>query len=298
MYWLPDRPLSNSRFSGSQQEIAEARYINEAFEKAGKIQRKHVLMTLTDWRLYVQAAVYLPTAALLSSISGFLPTIITSEYIWHCETVFLLISIEIIDLGYHEPTTANLMTVPPYAAAFVIMLVASYSSDHFKERGYHIAGLMTISTIAYALLATLPEDSLGAKYACVCIAVACVYATYPPTHAWAANNFGNETKRAIGMGLYTAIGNCGSIAGSWLYPASEGPQFRKGHFICMGLAFFTVALASVNSIVLQKINRPETSVLGNPCEEQWSTSLSWEIVVLASDTLPNVGVAHYFHIMT
>jgi hypothetical protein len=106
------------------------------------------------------------------------------------------------------------MTVLPYATAFVVMLVASNSSDHFKERGYHITSLMTVAAIAYALLATLPEESLGGKYACVCIAVACVYATYPPTHAWAANNLGNETKRAIGLEFYTAIGNMGSIAGS------------------------------------------------------------------------------------
>jgi len=52
------------------------------------------------------------------------------------------------------------------------------------------------------MLATLDETSLHGKGACMCIAVACVSATYSPSHAWAANDFGNETKRAIGMGLY------------------------------------------------------------------------------------------------
>src|SRR6187551_905568 len=123
---------------------------------------------------------------------------------------------------------ANLMTVPPYACAFVLMYTASWSSDHFGERGIHIAILMVAASAAYGLLATLSEAQLGVKYGCVCIAVATVYATFPPTHAWAANNFGNETKRAIGMGLYTAIGNLGSIAGTWLYPTTDAPQFRRG----------------------------------------------------------------------
>jgi len=232
-------------FSGIDQEIAEARYKSESFDKAGKIQQKHVIWTITDWRLYAQAAIYLPTAALLSSISGFLPTIIR-------------------DLGYQKATTANLMTVPPYAAAFMLMFLASYSSDRFKERGIHISVLMTIATIAYALLATLPESQLRGKYACVCIAVACIYATYPPTHAWAANNFGNETKRAIGMGLYTAIGNLGSIAGSWFYPSTDGPEFRKGHFICMSLAITTVVLSLANSFVLRAINRYRDEKYGKP----------------------------------
>lgn len=76
LYWLPDRPLKNSRFKGLDKEIAEARYYSEIFDKASKIQKKHVIWTIQDWRLYAQAAVYLPTAALLSSISGFLPSII------------------------------------------------------------------------------------------------------------------------------------------------------------------------------------------------------------------------------
>lgn len=80
LYWLPDRPLKNSRFKGIDQEIAEARYHSEAFDKAGAIQKRHVIWTLKDWRLYAQASIYIPTAALLASISGFLPTIIASMY--------------------------------------------------------------------------------------------------------------------------------------------------------------------------------------------------------------------------
>jgi hypothetical protein len=82
LYWLPDRPLKNSRFTGLDQQIAEARYHSESFDKAGKIQKKHVIWTVKDWRLYAQAAVYVPTAALLSSISGFLPTIISGTVVY------------------------------------------------------------------------------------------------------------------------------------------------------------------------------------------------------------------------
>lgn len=123
---------------------------------------------------------------------------------------------------------------------------------------------MTVAVIAYALLATLPESKLGGKYACVCIAVSCVYATYPCTHAWAANNFGNETKRAVGMGLYTSIGNLGSIAGSFFYPASGAPQFRKGHFVCMGLSIATAVFALANSLVLRAINKHRDKKYGKP----------------------------------
>lgn len=156
------------------------------------------------------------------------------------------------------------MTVPPYACAFVVMYLASWSSDKAGERGLHITGLMAGAAAAYALLATLPEEQVGGKYACVCVAVACVYASYPPTHAWAANNFGNETKRAVGMGVYTALGNLGSIAGTWLYPATDAPRFRRGHLVCMGLAVAAGVLSLANSLALGAINRDRDRRFGKP----------------------------------
>lgn len=59
------------------------------------------------------------------------------------------------------------MTVPPYACAFVVMYLVSWNSDRVKERGIHIAVLMAIATVMYALLATLPESQLHGKYACI-----------------------------------------------------------------------------------------------------------------------------------
>jgi predicted MFS family arabinose efflux permease len=171
------------------------------------------------------------------------------------------------------------MTVPPYACAFALMFAVSWSSDRCKERGIHITVLMVVATVMYALLATLPQSQLGGKYACVCIAVSCVYATYPPTHAWAANNFGNETKRAIGMGLYTAIGNLGSIAGTWIYPSTDAPQFEKGHFVCMGLAIATAMLALSNSLVLGAINRYRDRMHGKPI-----AGASVDVTELADDS--------------
>ena len=66
------------------------------------------------------------------------------------------------------------------------------------------------------------------------------------------------------MGLYTALGNCGSIAGTWIYPATEAPQFKEGHFICMALAISTAVLALSNSMVLAAINRNRDKKYGKP----------------------------------
>ncbi len=148
LYWLPDRPLKNSRLSTEQNEVAVARYYREFADKETRIRKKHVIWTFTDWKIYVQAFIYVPTAALLSSISGYLPSIVQN-------------------LGYTSATSANLMTVPPYACAFALMFITSYSSDRFKERGLHMTALSIVAAIAYLCLANLGENKLSGKYTCL-----------------------------------------------------------------------------------------------------------------------------------
>jgi predicted MFS family arabinose efflux permease len=193
--------------------------------------------------------------------------------------LFVFANCHPLDLGYNDPTRANLMTVPPYACAFVLMYTASWSSDHHRERGFHCAALAGVAAVAYALLAFLPESQLGGKYACICIAVGCVYATYPPSHAWAVNNFGNETKRAVGIGMYTALGNLGSIAGTWFYPSTDAPNFRKGHLICMSLAIATAAFSLINKFALRAANSRKDKKYGKP-----EAGMSIDVTELADDS--------------
>ena len=40
-----------------------------------------------------------------------------------------------------------------------------------------------------------------------------------------SHNLGSETKKATGIPMYMAIGQCGSVLGSHLYPATEGPHY-------------------------------------------------------------------------
>ncbi|KAL9070673.1 MAG: hypothetical protein Q9161_004727 [Pseudevernia consocians] len=137
-------------------------------------------------------------------------------------------------LGYKSATSADVMTVPPYAFAF------SYNSDRFRDRGLDITG--------------------------VCIAVATVYATYAPTPAWAAHNLGNSTKRALMLGMYTAIGNYHSVVGTYIYPSTSAPRFRKGHYPCFGMSHATAVLTFANHVVLGRVTRGR---LGRGWGREW-----------------------------
>lgn len=43
--------------------------------------------------------------------------------------------------------------------------------------------------------------------------------------AWYVHNLGTETKKATGMPLFMAVGQCGSVLGSHLFPSTEGPRY-------------------------------------------------------------------------
>lgn len=40
-----------------------------------------------------------------------------------------------------------------------------------------------------------------------------------------AHNLGSETKKATGIPMYMAIGQCGSVLGSHIYPKTDGPRY-------------------------------------------------------------------------
>lgn len=69
----------------------------------------------------------------LQSFSLFLPTIITG-------------------LGYTNPTTAQLFTVPPNLAAFVAVLLTSLLSDRIRARGPIMAAGNVLAIAGYIML--------------------------------------------------------------------------------------------------------------------------------------------------
>lgn len=75
------------------------------------------------------------------SFSLFLPTIITG-------------------LGYTNTTTAQLFTVPPNMAAFVVVLLTSFLSDKIKARGPIMAGGCLVAIAGYVMLLVAQQEQV------------------------------------------------------------------------------------------------------------------------------------------
>ena len=76
--------------------------------------------------MYVFAALYFMAGALLYSLATFSPTIIK-------------------ELGTWSTAQSQLLTVPPYAAAFITTVASAYISDRTGKRAY----ILSLSVASY-----------------------------------------------------------------------------------------------------------------------------------------------------
>ncbi|KAJ7645360.1 major facilitator superfamily domain-containing protein [Mycena rosella] len=242
--FLPNRPESTTFFNERERVIALDRMNRGTSGDIGaRVERAHIVMAFRDWRVYIGGAIYFGLNCALASTSAFLPTIIRTFGV--------------------SNAIAQLLTVPPYAVADVLLLSVAFASDRLQRRGIFMVIASTLSGIGYVLLLTVPNN-IHVRYFAVFCVVSGTYTTIGITIACLAHNLGSETKRATGIPICMSIGQCGSILGSHIFPLTEGPRYIKGFGICCALTFLTAGLSLVLSTSYRLDNARRDKVSGRP----------------------------------
>ena len=78
------------------------------------------------------------------------------------------------------------MSVPPYVCGAVGLYLFALSSDHRRERGYHIVVGICIALVGLIVVVTVGADK--AKYGGLCILLFGSYISPPLTVAWLSGN--------------------------------------------------------------------------------------------------------------
>lgn len=66
---------------------------------------------------------------------------------------------------------------------------------------------------------------LGSSLPGVSVFLTAHHRCYSNSRIIVSHNLGSETKKATGIPIYMAIGQCGSVLGSHIYPSTEGPRY-------------------------------------------------------------------------
>ncbi|KAL3491959.1 major facilitator superfamily domain-containing protein [Aspergillus germanicus] len=226
---LPDYPETASWLSEEEKALAARRLELEGSKGAAKAMTwEDAKEVLFDWRLYAHYLVYFGISAPFSSLSLFTPAITSG-------------------LGYTS-LNAQLMTVPPWAVAYVVTTVVAWSADHFNSRGLHSAAFAFIGAMGFLASAVLPADAYLHRYGCLIVATSGSFACIPPLLGWLSSNIRSTAGTGLAIALNVSFGAPGQIVGVWIYKSNEAARgYPTGHWTNAAL----LLLVTVGCILLR-----------------------------------------------
>lgn len=199
------------------------RYDNSSVGEEENFAMHHLYQAFTDWQIWLQILVYMSVIGPLYGISLFLPSIING-------------------FGF---TTAisQLLTVPPYVCATIVLLIFAKWSDHIKLRSPFILAGLVMCLIGFAI--NISNAPIGVKYFGTFFCVSGSYAAFPAVIAWLGNNLAGQYKRGVGMALHIGIGNFAGAIASNIYRSQDAPRYILGHglelmFVGIGFVFLPI----------------------------------------------------------
>ena len=216
-----ERACINARLSSNSDATR-----NEAFTW-GNVRR-----ALNDPKVWLYGLGFHTMSLPLYTLSLFLPTIIT-------------------ELGY-TAAQAQLLTVPPYAVAFILTLTVAILSERLKIRAPFIMGGSALAAIGYIIL--LSDRKAGVSYLGTIFAAAGIYPATAIVLSWPANNVSGQTKRCTANAMQISIGNLGAVIGTQLYRSNDGPRFFLGHGFALGYLCANVVVVGILWAVLRAEN--------------------------------------------
>ncbi|KAH0592476.1 hypothetical protein MHUMG1_09747 [Metarhizium humberi] len=243
-YWFIENYPETSKFlSQSEKEFIQARLAADSdATHHEKFTWSAVYDAFRDANCWLYGLGFHTMSLPLYTLSLFLPTIIK-------------------DLGF-TAATAQLLTIPPYALAFVTTLAVAIYSERLARRAVFIAASAIVAAIGYIILLsnTDPKARPAVSYVGTFFAAAGIYPATALVLSWPAINVSGQTKRATANAMQISIGNLGAVLGTQLYRSNDGPRFVVGHAVALAYLVANVAVVSVLAWKLRKQNLQRAEV--------------------------------------
>ncbi|KAK7750164.1 hypothetical protein SLS62_007915 [Diatrype stigma] len=134
-------------------------------------------------------------------------------------------------MGY-VGTKAQLLSVPPYAAAAAVTVAVGFLADKTRCRGYCNIGTVLIGMAGFVMLLASAEPNV--QYGGVFLGAIGIYPTISNTLSWVANNTEGALKRAVVLGMVVGWGNLNGVVSSNIYISHEKPRYWSGHGVVLG----------------------------------------------------------------
>ncbi|KAK0445879.1 major facilitator superfamily domain-containing protein [Armillaria borealis] len=204
-YFLMPRDAMAARFL----RPAEREYVaSQVVESGGeRFEWKEVRKAFVAPHVWILGVVFFFSGAVLFGLAFFTPSIVQS-------------------LGY-TAARSQLMSVPPFAAAFALSMTTAYLCDRF-----HIRGLVCVATSIIALIGFiifLTSSSANTRYGSLFLSIPGVYTSAPTLSTWNSTNSAPHVRRATAIAIGFMMTSAGGILSTWLMGSlSIAPKYVLG----------------------------------------------------------------------
>ncbi|ORY24762.1 major facilitator superfamily domain-containing protein [Naematelia encephala] len=213
---LPWHPSTAKFLTEREKEVARLRVLRDGSSKTNtKFAMRTFFKPLWDWKFYAYASIALCYGVAASVAGNFLTQIIGR-------------------FGFSTVKT-NLYTVAPYVCGTLVLLITSYSSDHFRERGFHLASSLVLVIIGCIILVAIPYHSVGAGYFATFLITMGSFTPSVLFHTWHQCNDPTEDGRAFRVGAFTFLANTGGIVSANIFLDKWEPAYRAPLAITAGI---------------------------------------------------------------
>ena len=232
-FFIANYPATATFLTEKERACVHARLAsNNDATRDEKFSWHNVRRALGDPKVWLYGLGFHTMSLPLYTLSLFLPTIIQ-------------------ELGF-TAAQAQLLTVPPYAVAFVLTLSVAVASEKLKIRAPFIMGSAFLAIIGYIILLSSTKPGVG--YVGTIFAASGIYPATAIVLSWPANNVSGQTKRATANAMQISIGNLGAVLGTQLYRSNSGPRFFLGHGFALGYLCLNVVVVGVLWAILRAEN--------------------------------------------
>lgn len=168
---------------------------------------------------------YLGTTVSNYSIAYYLPTVLSG-------------------LGSTSSSSAQVQTIPIYAAGFAVALLTAWASDRLQHRfGFVILGA-AINALGYAVLLATGRVSVKVQYMALYLVESGLWIGSPVEVVWLANNLGGHYKRAIGTAVQLAMGNLSGFVAGNIFIERQAPRYPVGYGVALAMTGVAAAAAT------------------------------------------------------
>ncbi|KAL4260553.1 MFS transporter superfamily protein [Pleurotus pulmonarius] len=172
---------------------------------------------------------------------------------------FSLFAPSIIEgLGF-TPSTAQLMSVPPFIVAFTVAIVFAFISDRYKCRGLITVISSLLCTIGFAMF--LGSGRHAVQYCSLFFSITGAYSLVPVISTWSSNNTAPHTRRATAIAIGFICSNLGGVLSTWLLGSlSTAPRYHSATIVLLIFSVGITLFAAANVAYLVRQNRLKAEV--------------------------------------